>query len=1018
MQTRRSARAAAAAAVGRRTRSSTAAVTAAKETAPAETAKPKFFTATAVNDDGSIRQGAKSLQGASDASGDGLGGDVEKKLMSHWLFSDEGTGFKPPKVSRHGLPRTRSTSIGSAKSAVQVSTPKMSMAKASGHHRIKMGNPVGGDMATPAAPKPQAKKETSGFTLASGKACPAVRRDDIAKMKSLLGLDELESAGVEIDVPLSMGSVAAAGGIEKAVLNVSRGHRAHTHAKRHKSKRNHGVVNAANAANAVADEEVEAKAHKEAPEKGVMAEAVVKQEAVVPAATRVAKKFVCPPKSRRVNLLELWCRTCVLTNHDGSSLSPSMLSRLWNIYGNPLNVTYSTSEKFTFIHYSPFEASITVGGLNEMQECFTLMVDQCVERSMERLRFDATWLRQKYCLFTAAECRRFRRAICRRLRKGAELKHALLKVQLPNPLTVMRRIVKAFNEEYGGTESVLVRILQGDAPADAPVVVRVEDVDGDNLVISDGDSIISASAADCYVKQLCKTQRIAPGSKIQLNGVAIGAAGETSGGDTAVVQLFYNAISPAPKKKLGLQMKHGNVHIRELKVGAGKVAQLDVTVLGVMPPVFKIFYKEADSNKSKSAVLSEWDFNALFGDPMYRPPVTIENVYVHHTLHVIDTVILLRIKDYLQDPQKFENALIKSCALVTLRSVDETVMGMVKPTTRLTLTSLVVRNAAAARRENRLTERGAHIGNYLCFETTTQSRMDLKERDTPLHQIRTTVAEYQKGAKNADTKEADDELVMGGPKSIFHTLILGEPALSISPHNEREFFELMRRPSEEPESQGSEMFLDQVCSLTGVVLEASEISTAGRDARFFRFFVLTTRFKIAVIKVMERVVMIPTQEGTQQNACAKLERVHRRLLAQRLTLAAAPKTAPKKKETLFLACVNLQYAGFDEDHGLYNFSTSSSKIVLRECAILQKLQARLHDGLVFAEGKGYALSRRALAAAGDDEMGGDCRAFARELAKAKLKVCRIQNSGADDVALCEELAAGTGVVGHGSGTPP
>ncbi|ORM41982.1 uncharacterized protein BXIN_1061 [Babesia sp. Xinjiang] len=964
-------------------------------------AKVQFFTAVAVNDDGTIKQGVKGIETNTISNGYGDTDKGKNNIMSHWLFADDDTVPRPQKMTMSTVTRPGNPTRKSPRLLNKTSKPSPNAISGTALDMLRQTSKVGSAMEK-APTWNDNSSGVSGFTMASGKPCPTIDPDKKVGIRKLLGLDELD--GLEADVNIAVGMPVAATSaadtpeIDTTKSNLSASSLAWTETPLRDCSQ--PTSNAAgDEATDTAGDRTPIASFRESTslKRGVELKSVER----IPVTTSSTHKYVNVPSKKTFTILEMWCRNCVLTNHDGSSLSPAMLSRLWNIYGNPLLVTYSNSEKFTFIHYSPCDASITIGGLNEMQLCFKQMMDHCVEPSAERQRFDDEWLRQKYCLFTATECRRFRRSICKRIRNGGLLKDALLKVQLPNPLNVLRQIVRSFNEEYGGKESILIQILHGDAPANSPVVVTVEVVKGEHIYITDGQSVITAFASDCYMRQLLKTQRIVPGDKIQLHGIVIGTDKERN--ENAVVQLNFNSISPAPNKPLGLQNRHGNAHIRELKGGAGNVMQLDVTVLGIMPPIFKVYYRELESRVAKSAILNEWDFNAVFADPEYKPPVSIENVYVHHTVSVIDTVILLRIKDYLQDPQKFEKALVKSCALLTLRNVDETLLGMIEPTTRLTVTSLSVKNSVSLNRGNRFAEQGTHIGNCLCFETTLQSRIDVKERDTPLQKIRKTVSDYQNGALKGNADVNDGDQVLGGRKSIFHTLILGEPALSISPHDEDSFIELIRCHTDRMDEHHEELFLDQICSVTGIVVEAGEIINVGKNLRYFRLFMLTTQLKIAVVKVVERVVLLPSHNGQPQNVCVKLERIRRRLLSQRLTIARAPGTTAKKQDSLFVICMNLLYDGFDEVNEVYNFNTTTSRMVVRDCVMLKELHKRLYDGIVFAEGAGYALSYNALKGTGETESDHDCRAYARAVAQAKIKISHLLNRDSEDVALCEEI---------------
>ncbi|GFE54049.1 hypothetical protein BaOVIS_014530 [Babesia ovis] len=358
--------------------------------------------------------------------------------------------------------------------------------------------------------------------------------------------------------------------------------------------------------------------------------------------------------------------------------------------------------------------------------------------------------------------------------------------------------------------------------------------------------------------------------------------------------------------------------------------------------------------------------------------------------------MLLRIKDYVCDPQKFEKALVKSCAILTLRNMDETSISMIQPTIRLTLTDLRVKNSSVMNRGNRMTKQGALIGNSLCFDTTSQTSIDFKEHDTPLQKIRKTVEDYRQGV------QSEDDLIVGN-KSIFHTLILGEPVLSIGEHEEKVFYDLLRQGTGVITDEQNDVFLDQICSVTGVVIEAGEITNLGQNTRMFRLFLLTTRLQIAVVKVMERVVMFPGQNGKQKNVAGKLERIRQRLLAQRLTVARDPQTVVDKKDTVFIKCLHLQYDGFDELNKVHNFNTSSSRVVIRDCNMLQSLHKCLLNGILFAEGTGCALSYKALMSTGETDTDQICRAYAKALVQSKIKIYHLLNRYDDERALCEEM---------------
>ncbi|KAK1936271.1 hypothetical protein X943_002460 [Babesia divergens] len=912
----------------------------AEDSVPQEAAA-KFFTATDVNKNSILKDDSKPVE--SGGMGEENGHNKDSKLLSHWLFSDEGPGFKLPKIGPRGF-QSSSTSTFSS-SSLFTSAAKVTVSPV----QDVVSSETSQELSTSVT-----ARETTDFTrtaintvptaltFPAGRSSPSISSDGIRRIKGMLDLDST------------------------------------THSDTNES------------------EHASCQATKRDESAGLLEHHYTTTDKVV--------DYVDATQSHRVTALESWCRNCVLTNHDGSSLSPSMLSRMWNIYGNPFTVTYTTSAKFTFIKYSACEDSITVGGINEIYQCFKQIIRQHAEQCMELQRFDAEWLRNKYCLFVTAECNRFRRAVYKLVRRGRELKDAILEVQLPSPLTVIKKILWCFNQEFDGKESILLRILHGDAPADSPVVVRVESIQDDDVCITDGQSILRCIAADCYVKQLLKDRRIIIGNKIQLHGIAIDA--DASKDEAyAVVKLNFNSISPAPKKSLGLQKRHNNGHIRELKGGAGKVAQLDVTVLGVMPPMFKVFYKPVDSSRSKWMFLSEWEFNEQFADPMIKPPFQVENVHVLQALSVIDTIILLRIKDYLQDPLNFQKSLVKSCALLTIKNVDETVMSMIRPGSRLKITDLIVQNTSTVNRPHSAMPCKSYIGNYLSFHSTMRSRMDIKDRDTPLNQIRHAVSAYKQGVKGSTNQGDDGAVALGEAKSIFRTLILGEPALSISSHNETEFFDLLHERASESDDYTDEMFLDQFCNVTGVLLDVGDIINVGENWRFFRFFILTTCFKIVAVKVAARCPYPSTNEGAQQNACALLAHTHRRLMAQKLTIAKAPEANSKKNKCIFVVYMNLQYAGFDHPHSVYNFNTTAGRVVMKESQILQKLQTRMQDGLIFTHGTGNALSYDAVAALGDKDIDRDCRAFTRCLARAKLKIYHLLNSGGEDVKLCEDVLA-------------
>lgn len=864
----------------------------------------------------------------------------ESLLMSHWLFSDDGPSFKPPKISSRG-PQLSGPALFSSSalftSAANIPDIPVNEANISENSQDILTLSARDTIISlrndrTSATTPLASTGRRSFQYASVEEAPKIRRTSELDHSTALYSNESDTASCKV---------------AKRECSARFLERTHT-------------------------------------------------------TTDKVVDYVPTGNASRITMLESWCRNCVLTNHDGSSLSPSMLSRLWNIYGNPFTVTYNNSEKFTFIKYSPCDDSITVGGINEVYQCFQQTMHQCGEDFMEVKRFDYSWMRNKYCLYTSAECRRFRNAVYKLVRGGKELKDAILQVQLPNPLTVIKKIIWCFHQEYDGKDSVLLRILHGDAPANSPVVVRVESIRDDDVCITDGQSILRSIAADCYVKQLIKSRRLCVGRKIQLHGITIDADASRNE-ESAVVQLSYNSISPAPKKPIGLQNTHSNGHIREIKGGAGRVAQLDVTVLGVMPPIFKVLYKCPETNRTLWMLLSEWEFTSQFGDPEEKPPVKVESVNVLQSMTVIDTIMLLRITDYLRDPQSYQKALVKSCAVLTLKNLDESILSMLKPGSRIKISNLIVQNSSSFNGCNgNLNRNNQHIGNYLNFYSTAQSRMDIKDKDTPLQNIRDTISDCMKGGLvNAE----GSEMAAVGNRSIFRTLILGEPALSVRSQNEEEFFELMQKENEESGDVYNEMFLDQYCNVTGVLLDASDIVATGSGWFFFRLFILTTCFKIATIRISGKSNYPPVAEaGHTRNPPAVLEHARKRILSQRLTITIGAESINKKPRNMFVTYMNIQYSGYDEKCGVYNFQTTANKLAMRESIILKRLQSRMNETVVFPHDTGYTINYKAVTVLGDTDIDKNCRVFTKALARAKLKVCQLLNSGAEVVKLCEEVS--------------
>ncbi|GFE54050.1 annexin A8-like isoform X3, putative [Babesia ovis] len=498
--------------------------------------------------------------GAAKDVGDNIGfqdGNTPKSkqttLLSHWLFSDEASAPKQQKMVKRGINRPDADVEKSAREFNQTTKHSIESAHASTVDTLH-------DVPVIAAPSGMPVM-TTGFTTASGKPCPVMNPEEKKKMRKLLGLDSIGESDLDLNLPtvgnIDLSMPVGIGDINNEANELSV-HSIDTATESPRGPDSLDSITAIAEAIDMADFDglTTTKDVTIVVDQDLEDRMLEKVECVA----NTERKYVYANSTKAVTLLELWCRNCIVTNHDGSSLSPAMLARLWNVYGNPLIVDYETIENFTFINYSPCDGIITVGGLKEMQQCFRQLLEECVEKSVERHRFDEQWLRKKYCIFALSVCRKFQKALFKAMHNGGTLKEALLRVRLPNPLSVIRQIIKAFHDEYGGKESILTCILQGDAPANSPVVVMVEHIDGNYLNISDGMSTFTAFAADCYVRQLLKSQRIVPGSKILLNGILIGS--DKKGDGDAIIQINYNMVSPAPRRRIGLQNKHGNMHIR------------------------------------------------------------------------------------------------------------------------------------------------------------------------------------------------------------------------------------------------------------------------------------------------------------------------------------------------------------------------------------------------------------------------------------------------------------------------
>eukprot|EP00371_Babesia_bovis_P002139 XP_001610786.1 hypothetical protein [Babesia bovis T2Bo] len=301
-----------------------------------------------------------------------------------------------------------------------------------------------------------------------------------------------------------------------------------------------------------------------------------------------------------LTLSELWHKNSTSTTHDMSNLSPAKLSEMWRQYGNPFCTNYDNALKFKYINYSTKDSSVTIGGVEEFHQCLKQWVEQMDECRAKKRKIFKEWFHEKYRLFTARKCRIYRRNIHKLMRNNHTLEDALLMVQLPKPLDILKRIQKVCDDEHRGKESTLTKIFYGDEQCNVPVVVTVEHVDGDHLKIADESSVFVAFAADDYVKEQIKNKRISRGTKIRLHGVRFVP---DDYGDQ-MVELRFNQISPAANQRLGLQNRHTNVNIRELKIGGGSVAKMDVTILSICPPAYKVTYKEKETTVPKTVVLT------------------------------------------------------------------------------------------------------------------------------------------------------------------------------------------------------------------------------------------------------------------------------------------------------------------------------------------------------------------------------------------------------------------------------
>ncbi|EKX74051.1 conserved hypothetical protein [Theileria equi strain WA] len=680
--------------------------------------------------------------------------------------------------------------------------------------------------------------------------------------------------------------------------------------------------------------------------------------------------------SKIKSCLDLWNYNCIYTNYYKSDLSIEIISTLWKENGDPFTVHYDNAENFKFIHVHC--NNVTIGGFEEVNRCFQKILATKPIKDSEKRTFDRNWVLKKYKLYTVVSCRNYRKKISKLLKEGNSLKSLVEEISLPNPINLLKILFRLLKFEYSGQRSILLKILQGDASSDLPVVVRVESVYSEKVYLSDGYNCFKAVPSDKYIKALFNSKTIWSGSKILLQGIVF----TSTSYDDYTLNLYNNSISGAKNLKIGLQPKHCNSNIRDLKYDAGKVMRVDVTVLKRLPLVYKAYLNCKETEGTKCLTLTEDEYQSLIDDPESAVLSTIDSISIIYTMVIVDTCVMLN------ECKDFERRVRESCVRLTLKNVDNEIMSILKPKTRFVVTNAFVKNQSNTLESF---ENSSRAGNGIHLVSTMYSRFEIikgKEHMNIYQQPLCSGSLSYKLFMNMPL------LSIHGDDNIKH-LTLCDITNSGRNHQEEAIYNSLRNF---PEKEDEAIYMGQTCDLNGVVIQVGDVIDA--RVNYFRFFLLTTKLNLVAVKVLSKDTTIYDESGKLYKLPTYFERIRSKLRFSTISAEECEQELAKNTSGLIQEFCNLQYAGFDAHCNIHNFQVNIEEFVLKSSNVLKSLQEHFIKAKLVHRGGCLHLSLasyRGLSSSYMDEM---CKMFIALIVKHIIKVYELVGSNNSFVEKC------------------
>ncbi|UKJ88284.2 hypothetical protein MACJ_000728 [Theileria orientalis] len=579
---------------------------------------------------------------------------------------------------------------------------------------------------------------------------------------------------------------------------------------------------------------------------------------------------------RNLSYIEVWNGVCTFTKCSTSSMSPDVLSILWRQYGNPFKVTGSNAEYYKYLLYTHENDFVSLGGVREVKACFKRLVSN---HNAKRDLFNDEWIKEKYKVLTLSSCRRYRKKVIKLYQKS-NLEDSIANVPLPNPINILKMLLRCVRKELSGEVSLVRKIFQGDKSPDIPVVLRVQNYDGTNVYLTNGYELYKCVLADNQIKNMFESNKLTEGSKILIQGIAH----KENNGEHYII-LSYNSISRAPNRHIGLQLKHTNVNIRDLSVTGGRVSRVDIIVLRSLPIVYKVCYKCPETSERKYLVLSEKEYMNMTDNLDSEMLGLIERVSTQLTMFAVDAAFMN--KNVLG--KELERLLRRSCVQINFLNVDDTLSYFIKPLTRFVLTNTAIK----------------HLGNDFIYPSNSDAKA-----------VKLSCTEYTKLDIVENIVKIPDQVLA---ENEFAQILFNKlPTLSL-PEDSNDLNEfnsiIYQRDATIP-------FLGQICDLNGVVLHVGELESSQKYC-FLRFFMLTTKLQLVCVKVNYK---NDIAQNDKLSICSEIRSVERRLKSLEIKFDYEGKGANDEETHMFHTVYNTEYTGYDGENGIHNFHTGCEHV--------------------------------------------------------------------------------------------